>query len=200
MMSLHLGHQVTYFKRFRMEINLVDAPPVPALPAGYSWIPWNLTLLSEHAAVKYLSFQDEIDSLVFPNLGDRNGCLQLMNEIVRKPGFLGESTWLIATAHSFCGTVQGVCDSLGNGGIQNLGIVPSHRALGLGSALLLKALDGFRRNKVKKAFLEVTAQNEGALRMYRRLGFRRRKTIYKAVETADNNQLGRTQGYLAITL
>ena len=28
---------------------------------------------------------------------------------------------------------------------------------------------------------EVTAQNEGAIRLYRRLGFRRRKTVYKAV-------------------
>ena len=34
---------------------------------------------------------------------------------------------------------------------------------------------------MKRALLEVTAQNEGAIRLYRRLGFRRRKTVYKAV-------------------
>jgi ribosomal protein S18 acetylase RimI-like enzyme len=32
--------------------------------------------------------------------------------------------------------------------------------------------------------LEVTAQNEGAVRLYRRLGFRRIKTLYKAVSLA----------------
>jgi ribosomal protein S18 acetylase RimI-like enzyme len=32
--------------------------------------------------------------------------------------------------------------------------------------------------------LEVTAQNDGAIRLYRRLGFRRTKTIYKAVQDA----------------
>jgi len=29
----------------------------------------------------------------------------------------------------------------------------------------------------------VTAQNEAAIRLYRRIGFRSRKTVYKAVET-----------------
>ena len=32
--------------------------------------------------------------------------------------------------------------------------------------------------------LEVTAQNDAAVRLYRRLGFLRRKTVYKAVECA----------------
>ena len=31
------------------------------------------------------------------------------------------------------------------------------------------------------SLLEVTARNEGAIRLYRRLGFRCRKTVYKAV-------------------
>jgi ribosomal protein S18 acetylase RimI-like enzyme len=33
-----------------------------------------------------------------------------------------------------------------------------------------------------RAFLEVTAQNDSAIRIYRRLGFRCRKTIYKQVQ------------------
>jgi len=31
----------------------------------------------------------------------------------------------------------------------------------------------------------VTAQNDAAVRLYSRLGFRRRKTVYKTVETAS---------------
>ena len=39
---------------------------------------------------------------------------------------------------------------------------------------------------MRRSILEVTAQNEGALRMYQRLGFRRRKTLYKAVNMSQS--------------
>ena len=50
-----------------------------------------------------------------------------------------------------------------------------------GEALLLQALHGFCRVGLGRAQLEVTAQNDTAIRLYRRLGFRRSKTLYKAV-------------------
>jgi hypothetical protein len=107
-----------------------------------------------------------------------------MNEIRRKPGFLPCATWLLAGPFGYCGTVQGVRDAGSLGAIQNLGIVPRHRNRGLGSLLLRQALDGFRRAGLRRALLEVTAQNDGAIRLYRRLGFSRRKTVYKAVTQA----------------
>jgi len=82
----------------------------------------------------------------------------------------------------FCGTVQGIRDVGGLGAIQNLGITPAHRNGGLGTVLLFQALQGFRRAGIGRVYLEVTAQNEGALRLYRRLGFVTVKTVYKAVE------------------
>lgn len=174
---------LTYFKRFKMEIDLYEAPPVPALPEGFYWIPWDDALIDVHAEVKFRSFHEEIDSTVFPNLGSRQGCSLLMNEIRRRPGFIPEATWLVACVACTCGTVQGRREPNGLGAIQNLGVVPVYRGLGLGSALLLQALHGFRRAGLGRAFLEVTAQNEAAIRLYRRLGFRCRKTVYKAVET-----------------
>jgi ribosomal protein S18 acetylase RimI-like enzyme len=73
----------------------------------------------------------------------------------------------------------------GLGAIQNLGITAAHRGQGLGEALLLQALHGFRRCGLAHAILEVTAQNEGAIRLYRRVGFRRAKTVYKAVPVSN---------------
>lgn len=109
-----------------------------------------------------------------------------MNEIRRKTGFLPQATWLLVRGDDLCGTVQGVAESQRNlGAIQNLGVVPTHRGLGLGKALLLQALHGFREAGLSKAFLEVTAQNEAAVLLYRRIGFRSRKTVYKAVEAAN---------------
>jgi ribosomal protein S18 acetylase RimI-like enzyme len=184
MTSLADQCKIIYFKRFKMEIDLQGIPPVPPLPEGYRWVAWEESLLDAHAAMMFSSFHDEIDAIVFPSLGDRRGSSVLMSEIRRKHGFLAEATWLLATDGGYCGCVQGLRDSAGLGAIQNLGVVHEQRGRGLGSALLLQALHGFGHAGLRRAWLEVTARNEGALRLYHRLGFRRRKTLYKAVETA----------------
>lgn len=175
-------NRVTYFKRFKMEIDLVAAPSLPRLPDGYYWLAWDDNLLEHHADVMFHSFYDEIDVAVFPSLGSRDGCLSLMSEIRRRPGFLSEATWLLSCPTGYCGSVQGRRERAGLGAIQNLGIAPGHRGRGLGTALLLRALTGFRCFGLDRAFLEVTAQNDDAVRLYHRLGFRRAKTLYKAVD------------------
>jgi hypothetical protein len=176
---------ISYFKRFKMEINLADVPPLAPLPAGYSFVAWEDGLVEAHAEVKYQCFQDEIDATVFPSLASRDGCLRLMTEIRRKAGFLPEATWLLTGPAGPCGTVQGVRERHWLGAIQNLGVRPDQRGQGLGRGLLLMALDGFARRGLGRGFLEVTAQNEAAVRLYRQVGFRCRKTVYKAVETVS---------------
>jgi len=182
---------LTYFKRFRMEIDLTGRELAPArLPAGYRLMPWDDSLVDYHADVKYQSFKAEIDANVFPCLGDWSGCHRLMHEIRAKQGFLPGATWLIAydapdgSATEYCGTIQGIRDYAGLGAIQNLGVTPEHRGRQLGTALMMKALDGFRRAGLRRSFLEVTAQNDGAIRLYQRLGFVKARTVYKAVEVA----------------
>ena len=181
----------TYFKRYRMHIRLHALLfPLPTLPIGYQLLPWNRNHLYSHADAKYRSFLGEIDAHVFPCLGDLPSCYRLMEEIAQKPGFLPEATWLAVYAASpesplqYCGTVQGIADDRLNGGIQNLGVTPDHRGMGLGRALLLKSLEGFWRSGMQWGSLEVTAQNAMAVSLYRKLGFRRTKTVYKAVEVA----------------
>ncbi|MHC4181162.1 MAG: GNAT family N-acetyltransferase [Planctomycetota bacterium] len=182
---------LTYFKRYRMEIDLVDRDFSRASPpAGYRFLSWDASLLEAFAEAKYLSFRGEIDSNVFPCLGELSGCRRLMGEIARKRGFLPEATWLAVYSPEgrgrpeYCGTVQGIRDRAGLGAVQNLGITPAHRDSGLGTCLLFRALEGFRRAGLTRVYLEVTAQNDGAIRLYRRLGFTMVKTVFKAVETA----------------
>ena len=120
------------------------APILPGtLPGRFVWVPWDEALLAEHAEVKYQSFRGEIDACVFPCLGDRYGCQRLMREIRRKPGFLPGATWLIACPEGYVGTVQGVMDHGPIGAIQNLGVIPAYRGIGLGRALVHRALIGF---------------------------------------------------------
>jgi ribosomal protein S18 acetylase RimI-like enzyme len=180
---------LTYFKRFRMELDLRGRDfSAVGFPNTFSAMPWDYSLLEAHAEVKYQSFRSEIDSNVFPCLGEYAGCMRLMEEIASKPGFLPGATWLAGCfaneTLTYCGTVQGVIDRNGMGSIQNLGIIPEYRGNGLGTALMMKALAGFQYAGLRRAFLEVTAQNSGAVRLYKRLGFTRARTVYKVSEVA----------------
>lgn len=180
---------LTYFKRYRMERDLRGEPPrAVSPPPGYALAPWSAELLIEHSEAKFASFRWEIDAYVFPCLGDREGCQRLMREIVARDGFLPEATWLALRvgdgSPTPCGTIQGLTNAQGIGSIQNVGVMPEHRGVGLGRALLLAALAGFRAAGMRKVTLEVTSQNEPAVELYERLGFRRVRTLYKGVEVA----------------
>lgn len=173
---------VTYFKRFRMEVDLALAAPPPELARGYFWVPFQRAIVASHATIKHRSFANELDALIFPCLGDADGCHRLMEDISSRRGFLPEATWMIGSASGYVGTVQGVIDRHPVGMIQNLGVIPEARGRGFGTALLLKALEGFKAAGLGRGLLEVTAQNTVAVRLYRRLGFRRARTVYKAVD------------------
>ncbi len=182
-----MGHR--YFKRFRMEIDLTRlSPDETPLPSGYVWSAWDSSLTSRHAQAKFASFHREIDALVFPCLSSYSGCRRLMREIARRDSFLPEATWLLSHLGSpdddprDCGTIQGLAQQGHVGSIQNVGIAPEHRGCGLGRALVLKALAGFRHARMRRVYLEVTAENEPAVELYRSIGFRLTRTLYKAVE------------------
>ncbi|HEY4233201.1 MAG TPA: GNAT family N-acetyltransferase [Lacipirellulaceae bacterium] len=182
---------VNYFKRFRMEIDLRGRrfDPLP-VPPGYRLLAWHPDRLADHAEAKYFSFRHEIDAELFTCLGDEIGCHKLMEEISEKEGFVPEATWLAAYVGDgperveFCGTIQGIQVSSRLAGIQNIGITPSHRRRGVGTALITAALAGFQQVGLPRVYLEVTAQNDPAVRLYKHLGFQRTKTLYKAVELA----------------
>ena len=176
----------TFLKRYRMELQLADLPSVPELPSGFGWEGWFPGLLEVHAQVKAQCFRDELDALVFPSLGYLGGCLDLMHNIATRGDFVPEATWLLVGPFGPCGTVQGLRDKY-FGAIQNLGVAPDHRGRGLGRLLMIKALHGFRISGLRKAYLEVTARNEHAVCLYRRLGFRSTRSVYKPIHTIQQD-------------
>jgi len=182
---------LVYFKRFRMEMDLLTQRlDPPELDGRYTLSPWRPALLEHHAEAKLASFCEELDANVFPCLGSRDGCRRLMAEISKKSGFLPSATWLLRyseeprSGETYVGTIQGIVERGDCGGVQNLGVAPPHRGRGLAKALLARSVEGFRSAGLKRVCLEVTSQNQSAIRLYERLGFRHVKTVYKAVEVA----------------
>ncbi|MCA9230210.1 MAG: GNAT family N-acetyltransferase [Planctomycetales bacterium] len=180
-----------YIKRYRMELDLRRwQHPRIGLPMDYRLVGWNPSLVACHAEVKYQSFRGEIDAEVFPCLGEYEGCHKLMIEIGNKDGFVPEATWLAEYVGAgqrkseYCGTIQAVRTQRGLASIQNIGVAPLHRGRGIGTALILAALMGLDYTGILRVRLEVTAENRGAIDLYRRLGFRTIRTLYKTVELA----------------
>ena len=180
-----------YFKRYRMKFDLkVHSLPEPRLPDGFSWVPWSEVLLEVHARVKSECFAGEIDADIFPCLGTLAGCRKLMSDIAYQSNFLPSATWLIQhptdfAEPRFCGTIQGMTRAFSVGAIQNVGITPDCRGLGLGKALVARALIGFAEFGAQRVFLDVTAANVNAVTLYERLGFRIETVSYQAVPTAE---------------
>lgn len=176
-----------FFKRYRMEIDLEQTTlPSVVLPEGYHWRAWNHSDVERHALTKFRSFRDEVDAEVFSCLGEYYGCLRLMSDIASQETFLPSATWLIwwsdpGQLPQDCGTIQGIGMSHQSGSVQNIGVVPEHRGLGLGRALVAKSLHGFAEAGKKRVVLEVTANNHTAVELYRSLGFRVLRTMYRVV-------------------
>lgn len=114
-----------------------------------------------------------------------------MLEIASQRMFLPEATWLVSSATSQddedfvdCGTIQGIISGRDSGSIQNVGVTPDTRGMGLGRALIVKALHGFRDYGVKRVYLEATAENAPAVELYRSVGFRLVRTTYKHMQVS----------------
>lgn len=179
---------LTYFKRYRMELRLDHYRPISQLAKGFQLLAWSPRLLMDHAEVKFESFREEIDAHVFPCLGDLEGCRNLMREIAGRKDFVAPATWLLCRDAEFStlvrpiGTIQGLRPSQREGSIQNIGVHPDFRGLGLGTVLIDAALRGFQLVGCKSVYLEVTVQNTAAIRLYERIGFRRVETLFKIAD------------------
>lgn len=167
--------------------------------AGFSLVPWSPSIMRDHGKVKYESFRNEMDSSVFPCLGQRDGCIRLMKDLAARSDFSPEATWLAVGVIGSggksvpVGTIQGLklertkefegaIEVFPQGSIQNIGLIPSVRGQGLGRVLLTHALAGFQQIGCKSVSLEVTSHNTAATRMYLSMGFKVSQIAYKVSE------------------
>lgn len=164
-----------------MRCDLASLPPIIGLPDGFAFLAWREEYLTYHADLIHQSFRDELDSLLFPVFRSEDGCRNLMEVLRFQSPFCAEASWMIRGINGPVGAIQGILESSWIGAIQNLAILPEHRHIGLGRALLLKAMEGFRSIGLQQVSLEVSARNENAIKLYRSVGFRSRQTFYRTI-------------------
>ncbi|MDO4587903.1 MAG: N-acetyltransferase [Planctomycetia bacterium] len=178
--------KIQYVKRYEMVLDLMRTYlGRPTLPESFFWVPWNSALTATHAYVKFVSFRNELDAVIFPTFTSYESCLRLMGSIASKNGFIPQATWMIANrlkdqnSIRYCSTIQGILQKGKLGAIQNVAVIPDCRKMGLGKALVLKSLFGFKSVGCEEVSLEVTADNFPAVHLYREIGFKIIRTLYK---------------------
>jgi len=173
----HQADRIALFERngfqamrysYQMQRSLGDLIQEKPLPAGLRWVQWtpDLDLLLMNAF--NVAFKEHWG-------------LQTMNEEAWRefftgvPQFRGDLTYLAMEADDITGFcvnwVEGGKDTQ-EGWIEAIGVIPAWRGRGIASALLVKSLQLFQASDLKRAALDVDAENPtGALRLYEKLGF-----------------------------
>lgn len=188
-----MSTEIRYVKRVEMALDLGQLSlQDPGLPDGFFWQVWSPVFSSTHAKIMNSSFGNDLDGRIFPTYRQYEACEYLIRSSCSAKSFSPEGTWLIGKKIDFypsakfnvgrpvefCAAIQSVHFSAYQGNIQNVSTLPQYRRLGLGRALVLKALYGFKMQGRKKAILEVTAENHDAIRLYSSVGFRPNKLLY----------------------
>lgn len=63
------------------------------------------------------------------------------------------------------------------GHVVSVAVLPQNRRQGVGEALVSRAMEAMRLYNAKQCYLEVRTSNEGAIAMYRKLGFEVTRTM-----------------------
>ena len=88
-------------------------------------------------------------------------------------GQLDTRHYLVAVDGAAVEGYAGLCDYPDEAFVQTLAVAPSAQGKGLGARLLQALLDEADRRRQRRVLLEVRADNDRAIALYERFGFRR---------------------------
>jgi mycothiol synthase len=174
------------FAEDEMRRDLRDPVPVVDLPAGMTFADWS----PQRAGLFFEAYRDAFrERPRFPHWSEETW----RHNFTVGAGFRPDLSLLLLedaepVGFAICYVeMEAAPEGDGEGWIVQMGVRPAWRRRGLGSALLLAAMNRFQTESLRWAVLDVDVDNVGAARLYRRLGFEhyRRYTSYqKAVRKA----------------
>ncbi|MDR0337218.1 MAG: GNAT family N-acetyltransferase [Planctomycetaceae bacterium] len=167
-----------HIKRLQMVFDFANGSfPMLKLPTGFRYVAWRPEMLEIHADIKHRGFRNDLDARIFPTFRNYKQCVNLMQSISASPAFLPAATLLIANGDEhdlfeYVACIQGMRFSGEVGAVQNIAVLPDYRGRGIGRAILLGSLLGFRQHGIRRVTLEVTAENKPAVQLYTHVGFK----------------------------
>ena len=170
-----------------MVFDFTKTPLAPLqLPLGCWFVEWSACLIEPHADILHRSFKDDSDGAVFTSFRRYGHCFQLIESLASSPAFLPEATLLVAYGDpegifEYVANIQGLKFSDEVGMIQNVAVLPEHRRRGVGQALVVGALHGFRGAGVERVTLEATSENLSAINLYNRIGFTTFRVYFREI-------------------
>ena len=148
------------FEELAMERDLANANSAPSWPGLTAVLEWSPATADLSFEVYEAAFRDRPG---FPSWTRS----EWIDRLTGDSDFLPEASVLVLRAGAPAGFV--VCS---NGWIDQIGVAPGHRRLGLASALAAEATSRMRALGVGVARLHVNTNNPAALATWRKLGFR----------------------------
>jgi ribosomal protein S18 acetylase RimI-like enzyme len=134
------------------------------------------------AAVITSAYRNHVDSEINDQYRTLSGSLRFLNNIIRFPGcgtFDAESSFVAVNKrnHALVGVILCSRVRYDTGHVTQICVLPEHRGLGLGKALLAATVRNLTQRKFSALSLTVTEANSPAVDLYARLGFEQRRVF-----------------------
>ena len=148
-------------------------PPSPSDPWTEAW---------QEAAGRLIAgaYQNHIDSQINDQYRSANGARRFLTNIVQYPGcgsFFAPASYAAFSAGALCGVSLASLVAHDVGHITQVCVAPSFQGTGLGYELMRRSMESLSGHNCRAVSLTVTAANESALRLYRKMGFVQRRAF-----------------------
>jgi len=173
-----------FSRHARLFMALPLAAPIEAkvIAADIELRRWTEQDYQPSAAVITSAYRNHVDSEINDQYRTLSGSLRFLNNIIRFPGcgtFDPESSFVAVNKrnHSLVGVILCSRVRYDTGHVTQICVLPDHRGLGLGKALLAVTVRNLTQRKFSALSLTVTEANSPAVDLYARLGFEQKRVF-----------------------
>ncbi|MCY4536035.1 MAG: GNAT family N-acetyltransferase [Bryobacterales bacterium] len=171
------GELQVYPRRLMIRESDVALPRQSPVNPGMRFLPWTDSQLQAASELIALAYAGHVDASINEEYCSVPGARRFLEQTINRGSsgrFLTSAGFVARQASS--SRLGGICvgSMVGAhvGHIAQLCVAPEWSGFGIGTELLRRALDGFRRAGCDAVSLTVTASNERAIQLYERTGFR----------------------------
>jgi ribosomal protein S18 acetylase RimI-like enzyme len=154
----------------------------PWVKEGIELVPWQKRFNDDAAEMLYQSYQQHVDALINDQYATVMGATRLVENIFHNQGcgdFLTRVSRMAVhrPTQQLAGILTVTRVRPRTAHIPQVGVGPSFQGLGVGTALMQAAFRDLAEDGFDEVTLTVTDGNDGAVRLYQRLGFETFKTF-----------------------